>query len=176
MTAPRAEGSRNTGPSARVNLSLVGLLLLTVGMSCRGHVRAPAAEDTLVGTPAVVGTDRFNQVILKTDGTKRVVLAGPLAPLLANASGAEVWVAGRRQQDGSFSVSRFEVRRVGNTPVTDGRLELHAQQYELVTADGVHHTMNNVPELLRQHVGDRVWVSGALDKGPVMFGVIGRMP
>lgn len=133
------------------------------------------SQDTLRGTPAVVGTDRFNQVVLKpAGGGKSIVLAGPQARLLRNASGADVWVAGTRRTDGQFEVSRFEVRTADGVPAYDGTLELQGSQYYLVTADGHRHVVNNVPAALRTHVGERVWMTGTLEKGPVTFGVLGK--
>lgn len=132
-------------------------------------------EDTLRGTPAVVGTDRFSRVVLKpASGGMSIMLAGPQARLVGRASGADVWVAGARQANGEFVVSRFEVRTVDGVPATDGTLELSGHQYYLVTADGRRHPVNNVPAALRAHVGERVWMTGTLENGPVTFGVLGR--
>lgn len=134
-----------------------------------------AHEDTLRGTPAVVGTDRFSRVILKpAGGGTSIILAGPQARLVGKASGAEVWVAGTRQQGGQFVVSRFEVRTVDGAPAFDGTLERSGSQYYLVTADGKRHAVNNVPAALQAHVGERVWMTGDLAKGPVTFGVLGK--
>lgn len=133
------------------------------------------AQDTLRGTPAVVGTDRFNQVVLKpAGGGKSIVLAGSQVHLIRNASGADVWVSGTRRADGQFEVSRFEVRAADGAPAFDGTLEQQGSQFYLVTADGRRHVVNNVPAALRSHVGERVWLTGTLEKGPVTFGVLGK--
>lgn len=132
-------------------------------------------EDTLRGTPAVVGTDRFSQVVLKPAGGGRsIVLAGAQARLVGKASGAEVSVAGTHRADGQFLVSSFEVRTVDGVAAMDGTLELSGSQYYLVTADGRRHPVNSVPAALRAHVGERVWITGAPERGPVSFGVIGK--
>lgn len=152
---------------------------LPLGERATGATRSAATqaahEDTLRGTPAVVGTDRFNQVTLRpAGGGKAVVLAGAQARMVGRASGADVWVAGTRRSDGQLEVSRFEVRAVDGVPAMDGTLEESAGQYYLATADGRRHLVNNVPAALRTHVGERVWMTGTLEKGPVTFGVLGR--
>jgi hypothetical protein len=113
-------------------------------------------------------------VTLRTaDGRRATVLTGPNARLVGRASGAEVWVSGRRGADGSLSVEAFAVRSVDGIPAHDGTLvQGDGDQLVLVTADGARHVLVRPPAGLRQHVGGRVWVSGALDKEPLSFGVI----
>jgi hypothetical protein len=157
----------------------------TRGSATPPPVKIPAARentsavktDTLRGVPAVVGTDRFHHVILKPAGGGRsVILSGPQAKFVGAASGADVWLAGTTEANGDFVVEHFVVRSADGMPVLDGTLESANGQYYLVTADSVRHMVNNVPPSLREHTGERVWITGVPEKGPVTFGIIGKVP
>ncbi len=122
---------------------------------------------------AVVGTDRFLHVVLKQQGGARgVTLVGEETRAMSSVAGADVWVTGSRLPNGDLQVTRFVVRAVDGAPATDGTLVLLGAQYYIVTADSARHLINNLPDVLRQQVGKRVWATGQLAQGPVTFGVI----
>ncbi|HEU5050814.1 MAG TPA: hypothetical protein VFU00_10845 [Gemmatimonadales bacterium] len=122
--------------------------------------------------PAVVGTDRDRAVSLRVSGQPSLRLTGTQAALVGRVSGADVWVLGRRTGERTFEVERFEVRSVDGVAVRDGVLGVDGSRYHIVLADGTRQPVVNPPGALRQHVGDRVWVSGSSTRPVVTFGVI----
>ena len=141
-------------------------------------VHPPASAgiaDTARGTPAVVGTSFQKHVVLQRSGTASVRLAGPQAELVGAQSGADVWVSGTRDATGTLTVTRFVVRSVDGAPAIDGILRADGNGLAIVTPDGARHPIASAPDALRQHVGSRVWVTGAAS-GPVVFGVIDKSP
>lgn len=142
-------------------------------------VNPPASAgvpDTARGTPAVVGTSFQSHVVLqRPGGGSSIQLDGPQAKLIGQQSGADVWVEGTRDATGTITVKRFVVRSVDGSPAIDGVLRADGTGLALVTPDGVRHALKSAPEALRQHVGHRVWVTGAAS-GPLAFGVIDKSP
>ncbi len=131
-----------------------------------------APADTARGTVAVVGSTPFTRVVLKLGGGRPdLVLTGSATGALRRTSGAEVWVSGTRT-DRAFAVTEFRVRAVDGQPAIDGRLALDDTVLVLVTADGARHTVSRPPQVLRGLVGARVWLTGSLDQGPLVWGVI----
>jgi hypothetical protein len=135
----------------------------------------PGVGDTARGTPAVTGTSFQSQVVLQRSGSPSIQLTGPHAKLIGAQSGADVWVEGTRDARGTINVTRFAVRSVDGAPAIDGVLRADGNGLVVVTPDGVRHPLTSPPDALRQHVGSRVWVTGA-SSGPVVFGVIDKSP
>ena len=153
---PSPRDTRPTPPSTPVNPPGVGV------------------RDTARGTPAVVGTSFQPRVVLQRAGAS-IPLAGPQAKLVGAQSGADVWVEGTRDATGTLTVTRFAVRSVDGAPAIDGVLRTVGAGLALVTPDGARHTLKDAPEALKQHVGERVWVTGAVS-GPLVYGVIDKNP
>ena len=101
-----------------------------------------------------------------------VTIVGDQAAAVGRMSGADVWVAGIRDASGRLGVRRFVVRSVDGAPALDGTLREQDGRLLLVTADGKEHPITSPPEALRRRVGSRVWVTGTLETGAVVFGVI----
>ena len=131
--------------------------------------------DTARGTPAVVGTSFQQRVVLQRPGGASIQLDGPQAKLIGSQSGADVWVEGTRDATGTITVKRFVVRSVDGVPAVDGILRAEGSGLAVVTTDGTRHALKSAPEPLRQHVGHRVWVTGAAS-GPLVYGVIDKNP
>jgi hypothetical protein len=142
-------------------------------------VNPPASAgvpDTARGTPAVVGTSFQQKVVLqRPGGGASIPLDGPQAKLIGAQSGADVWVEGTRDATGTLTVKRFVVRSVDGTAAIDGVLRADGTGLAVVTPDGASHALKSAPEALRQHVGHRVWVTGA-SSGPLVYGVIDKNP
>ena len=133
---------------------------------------SPAAADTARGIVAVVGSDRNTQVVLKLEPTAPyLTLTGPQTDALRRTMGADVWVTGTRK-DNSLEVSSFVVRTVDGVPALDGRVAADGDKLYLVTPEGVRRLIVHPPPPLRSHIGARVWITGALDRDPVAFGLI----
>jgi hypothetical protein len=129
-----------------------------------------STSDTIRGRAAVVGAAPLTQVVVTTSGGQTPV-TGPLAAEIGQASGAEVWVQGRR--DGSSIVaSRYAVRAVDGIPAVDGVLSQEGDLLLLTTADGRRIELRDAPAALRAHSGGRVWVSGPPPSRIVAFGVL----
>ena len=132
--------------------------------------------DTARGTPAVVGTSFQQKVVLqRAGGGASIPLDGPQAKLIGAQSGADVWVEGTRDATGTLTVKRFVVRSVDGAAAIDGVLRADGTGLAVVTPDGARHALKSAPEALREHVGHRVWVTGA-SSGPLVYGVIDKNP
>jgi hypothetical protein len=157
---------------------LAGLVLLGFGSgvwaaACganqqQGH--APLPTDTLRGMVEVAGADPFRMVVLRT-AAGDLRLTGPAAEGLARASGAEVWVAGTRTDDGALAVEAYRVRAVGGMEAADGVLELDGEAAVLVTPAG-RLRYGPAPAGLRALVGHRVWIAGPTGEEPRSWGVL----
>jgi hypothetical protein len=128
--------------------------------------------DSLRGVAAVVGSERTTSVSLRVPGRRAVQLTGPQAALVGRVSGTDVSVRGHFTGTNTFEVASFVVRAVDGTPVRDGVLGRDGERYHLVLADGSRQVVLEPPARLREHVGDRVWVSGTAENPVVTFGVI----
>jgi len=143
-----------------------------------GEARAPAAQDagapvgtdSLEGIVRVVGVDALPVVTLVPDDASRsVTLDGP--PSLRRVAGLRIAVVGERS-GARLAVRRFTVLAANGVPATDGVLAADGDALVLVTSDGTRHRLVNPPPLLRSSVGHRAWVSGALDRELVAYGII----
>jgi hypothetical protein len=124
----------------------------------------------VIGTVQIVGTDPFPRtVILPANSGISLRLIGP--PSLQRVNGLEVQVVGRRAGD-QFTVKSFLVVGANGQPTTDGRLVSDGGTLYIVTEDGVRHALVSPSSNLRARVGQRVWVSGPLDREPVAYGFI----
>jgi hypothetical protein len=132
--------------------------------------RAPVGTDSLKGIVRVVGIDALPVVTLVPDDASRsVTLDGP--PSLRRVAGLRIAVVGERS-GARLAVRRFTVLAANGVPATDGVLAADGDALVLVTSDGTRHRLVNPPPLLRSSVGHRAWVSGALDRAPVAYGII----
>jgi len=111
-------------------------------------------------------------VIKPVGGGKTVTLVGDQAADVGRLSGADIWVVGQRDSSSRLTVRRFQVRRIDGAPALDGMLSEREGRLLLVTDDAKEHEISNPPATLRQQVGSRVWVTGSLSTGAVIFGVI----
>jgi hypothetical protein len=155
--------------------------LLTLAAAClvachgprAGSANDPARAvqgDTVIGTVQLVGTDPFPRtVILPANSGVPLRLLGP--PTLQRVNGLEVQVVGQRAGD-QLTVQSFIVVSANGQPATDGRLVIEAGTLYLVTEDGLRHALVNPSPNLRSRVGQRVWVSGPLDREPIAYGFI----
>ena len=132
--------------------------------------RAPVGTDSLEGTVRVVGVDALPVVTLVPDAASRsVTLDGP--PSLRRVAGLRIAAVGERS-GARLAVRRFTVLAANGVPATDGVLAADGDALMLVTSDGTRHRLVNPPPLLRSSVGHRAWVSGALDRELVAYGII----
>jgi hypothetical protein len=129
-----------------------------------------AQGDTIIGTIQIVGTQPFSRtVILPASSGIQLRLIGP--PVLQRLDGLQVQVVGRQAGE-QFTVQSFLVLSVNGQPATDGRLAMDNGTLYIVTEDGVRHPLVNPSPNLRARVGQRVWVSGPLDREPIAYGYI----
>jgi hypothetical protein len=132
-----------------------------------------SAADSARGIVAVVGTSFDSRVVLRPPrGGRSVTLIGPMSRDVGRLSGADVWASGNRDDHGQLRVSRFSVRSVDGNAALDGTLITRGERLFLVTRDGGQHALVNAPASLKDHVGARVWVTGATGSGPIVYGVI----
>ena len=111
-------------------------------------------------------------VVRPRGGGPTVTVVGDQAADIKRVSGADVLVSGPRDNSGHMTVRSFVVRSVDGAPALDGMLQERGGRYVLVTNDGREHAITSPPEALKQQVGSRVWVTGSLGTGAVIFGVI----
>ena len=120
-----------------------------------------AATDTARGIVAVVGAVPATHVVLRASGGP-FTLTGSLANEISAASGADVWVSGRRLDDRTIEVTRYAVRTVDGVSAVSGTLVADGGQLVLITDEGRSLVVAQPPDALREHVGARVWISGDL--------------
>jgi hypothetical protein len=151
----------------------VGVLLAAcrhASSGAAGDPRAAARADSVEGIVRVVGVEALPVVTLVPGGASpSVTLDGPAS--LRRVSGLRVAVVGERRGS-RLEVKRFTVLSANGVPATDGVLAADGDALVLVTADGARHRLVNPAPLLRASVGRRAWVSGALDREPVAYGII----
>lgn len=139
-----------------------------------GGSAGSAASDTARGRVAVVGSVPVTQVVLRPAAGRSITLTGPLADEIRAASGADVWVRGRRVGERTFEVARYAVRTVDGVPAVTGTLTTDGNRLLLVDDDGGRHVVANPPQSLRDLAGSRVWISGDLSTGLAAYGVLRR--
>jgi hypothetical protein len=166
---------RPAAAAVATGLAVLALGVMGVLAACGTNHQAgagPMAADTLHGMVEVVGAEPLTRVVLRT-AHGDVVLAGHYAEPLRNASGIEVWAAGRLAADGSMLLDAFRVRAVDGVPAVDGVLELDGAGAVLVTADGDRIRFSTAPVGLRALAGQRVWISGPPGGEPRSWGSLG---
>lgn len=171
-------------------------LFVAVGSGCQpmrqngadDTVVTQAARDTVRGTISVVGSEPLTALVLSpVTGAAPMALVGAHQVTLRGLSGLEVMVAGRRTANMSaaiprpgggaeFEVDSFVVRAVDGVAATDGIVASEGGRFYLVTAGGSRLRADFLPVALRQKIGARVFVAGALDQTPASYGVIVARP
>src|SRR3712207_8852352 len=112
-------------------------------------------------SPVLPSTTLFlSRVVVRPAGGRAVAVSGPLAREIGAASGADVWVRGRRAADGSLEATSYAVRSVDGVTAVTGTLTADGDRLVLVTDDGRRHPIARPPAPLRAHVGARIWVTG----------------
>jgi hypothetical protein len=132
----------------------------------------PTALDTARGIVAVVGAVPITEVVLRQPTGRPVTLTGSLAREIGVASGADVWVRGRRVDARTIDVESYAVRSVDGVTAITGTLTADGDRLVLVTDDGRRHAIARAPAPLRQHVGARVWITGDLGTTINAYGVL----
>jgi hypothetical protein len=116
--------------------------------------------DTARGIAAVVGAIPITQVVVRPAAGRPVTVTGPLAKEIGVASGADVWVRGRRAADGSLEATAYSVRSVDGVTAITGTLVADGDRLVLVTDEGRRHPLARPPAPLREQVGARIWITG----------------
>jgi hypothetical protein len=132
----------------------------------------PGAADTARGIIAVVGAVPITEVVLRPASGRPITLTGPLANEIGVASGADVWVRGRRVDTRTIDVASYAVRTVDGVTAITGTLTAEGDRLVLVTDDGRRHPIARPPAPLREHVGARVWITGDLGTTINAYGVL----
>ncbi len=133
-----------------------------------------AAADTVRGIVAVVGSTPMTRVVIRPATGASITLTGTLADEIGAASGADVWVRGRRISERSFDVASYAVRSVDGVSAVTGTLVGDGDRLVLVSDDGRRHVIARPPQPLRDQVGARVWISGNVDSGITAYGILRR--
>jgi hypothetical protein len=130
--------------------------------------------DTARGIVAVVGAVPITEVVLRSAGSPSITLTGPLAREIRVASGADVWVRGRRTDARTIEVASYAVRSVDGVTAITGTLRREGDRLVLVTDEGQRHPIARPPAPLGEHVGARVWISGDPSATINAYGVLRR--
>jgi len=141
--------------------------------------------DTSRGIVRLVGNDPQAVLVLvaaNPSATPTLSLVGQAAPFLRNVVGLEVMISGRQTSDidlqasprgaPKFLVDNFAVRSADGVVAHDGVLEMHDHSYSLRLADNSSVPIVNLPTALREHVGARIFLVGALGREPQAWGII----
>ena len=139
-----------------------------------GTPASTSGSDTARGRVAVVGSTPITQVVLRPPTGQSITLTGALAAEIRQASGADVWVRGRRVNERTFDVSGYAVRTVDGVAAVTGTLTTDGDRLVLVDDAGRRHVVANPPASLREHAGARVWISGDLSTGLSAYGILRR--
>lgn len=133
---------------------------------------APAPVTASVrGIVSVVGTSRDKRVIVTPAAGARMMVTGPLAPLIGHLAGADLWVEGASSGT-SLDAARFLVKTVDGQPAIDGTLKTEGSAIYIVTTDGTRTRIVAPPPSFVGHDGARVWITGDPSRGVASFGSI----
>jgi hypothetical protein len=132
----------------------------------------PASSDTARGIVAVVGAVPITEVVLRQPNARSIRPTGSLAREIGVASGADVWVRGRRVDARTIDVASYAVRSVDGVTAITGTLAADGDRLVLVSDDGRRHPIARPPAPLREHVGARVWITGDLGTTINAYGVL----
>jgi hypothetical protein len=163
-------------PVALGVLATLSAILASCAHARTGATVAPevaeVADDSIVGTVAVVAAAPDEHVVIRTPaGVRRLVAThGSDSVALSRLSAVEIVARGRAEAD-RFVASSFLVRRVDGQPVVDGVLRSSNGRLFIDTADGSRE-VGHPPRALLALIGSRVWLGGSLEAGPTSFGVI----
>src|SRR3712207_7971161 len=83
-------------------------------------------------SPVLPSTTLFlSRVVVRPAGGRAVTVSGPLAREIGAASGADVWVRGRRAADGSLEATSYAARSVDGVTARseEHTSELQSRQY-----------------------------------------------
>jgi hypothetical protein len=166
-------------------LSAVGLI--AVG-ACTDSPSAPyiptftSPAPSLTTLRGIVHVTGRSVPVLTTDDNEWA-LAGPELSRLESVDGADVEVRGTWDAVGALLVSDFLVRAIDGVEAMDGVLmEIYAYDFDeefigyglRLTRTALVVPLTDPPNGLLEHLGERVWVTGAVNGPPSAFGVIGR--
>lgn len=166
-------GSWPFGARPRTGL-VAGATLIVCAGACAPNQSGgggPAAADTARGVVAVVGAEPTTRVALRTADALLLLVGGPVETLRL-AAGIDVWVSGRREEDGSLRVETYRVRSADGVPATDGVLELEGDVAVIVTATGDRVRFAPAPAGLRQLAGRHVWIAAPPGSEPRSWGAL----
>ena len=129
------------------------------------------APDSIRGIVSITGTG-FEKAIMLRSGASTIRLAPNAADSagLSRLGGVDVLVVGTREPS-QFRVSWYRAMTVAGAPVVDGVLRAEGSNLFLETPTG-RVALGNPPAPLRNLIGARIWIGGALDNGPNTYGVI----
>ena len=136
----------------------------------------PPVAPAILSYTGVIETSGADLIPLyiRVEGGSRIALAGAETVRLANVVGAEVTLRGTMDAADALIVESFRVVSVAGLEAADGVLVKTADGYALrLLLDGSMLTLIDLPDELKAHVGERVWVAGPTDAAPVLYGVIG---
>jgi hypothetical protein len=178
--APESSGSQPAGAGGSSSVSSVPARRPAASQPARTSTPPPppsgssptASSDTARGIVAVVGSLPITEVILRPASGRPITLSGPLAKEIGVASGADVWVRGRRVDARTIDVAGYAVRSVDGVTAITGTLTADGDRLVLVTDDGRRHAIARPPSPLREHVGARVWITGDLGSAINAYGVL----
>lgn len=157
------------------HVAALGVLLSSAGCARQLSAKpehARVAPDSLIGVIAVTGTAFEQQVMLHArDRWVRLRTAARDSAALTRLGGVEVVVRGDLDTTG-IRVQTFTVLRVDGQPVVDGVLRREQGHFLLETATGARLPLGAPPAAFPSLIGARLWVGGALDVGPNVYGVI----
>jgi hypothetical protein len=172
-TATATSQPKGTTPSQRQNPSQAGDRP-TPPPPSSANPSGASGSDTARGRIAVVGSTPITQVVLRPATGQSITLTGALASEIRLASGADVWVRGRRVNERTFDVASYAVRTVDGVPAVTGTLTTDGDRLVLIDDAGRRHVVASPPSSLREHVGARVWISGDLSTGLSAYGLLRR--
>lgn len=155
---------------------IVAAILTLVAATSACHRAARTApqgvvQDSVRGVVSITGT-AFEQSIVLRATNNIIALAANAADsaALTRLGGVDVLVFGTPEAK-RFRVSAFRAMSVAGSPVVDGVVRAESGRLVLETSSG-RVTLGNPPAPLRNMVGARVWIGGALDTGPNTYGLI----
>ena len=150
----------------------LALTLLTVSGCASTTNRGSDPELSVSGVIAVTGTALDPELVLLREGTQtRLTSDSSEKASLKRVAGTEVVLHGRLTTNPVFHVDSFLVLRVDGVAVVDGFLQPDGEHLAIVRAKS-RQRVANPPEEFRKLIAARIWIAGALDRGPYTYGLI----
>lgn len=150
--------------------------------------RYPPEPVVITGTIVANASVSPFQVYLRVGFGQRVDIVGTEALRLAKLDGAQVQLRGTWTTTTSsppydndvvidpvrtvFAVAQFLVLAVGGREAMDGVLAQTDGRYYLQLTNGDVFWFVDLPSELAANLGKRVWVTGSMDRPPLMYGLI----